>query len=83
MYPDLQVHVHFYMCEPNDSYRIPLQIQGDRGVNTIQARSFIEGYTSFPASTVSAVLVTDLATGASAGGVDITEVRCDPRPATR
>eukprot|EP00884_Botryococcus_braunii_P012140 jgi/Botrbrau1/20927/Bobra.0135s0058.1 len=46
-----------------------------------EARHFIESYSVFPASTVSSVLVTDLQTGKSRGGVDVTKIFFDPIPA--
>ncbi|CAM6112587.1 unnamed protein product [Calypogeia fissa] len=45
-----------------------------------EARIFIEGYSRSPASTVGAVLVTNLTTGATKGGVDRAEIYFHPIP---
>ncbi|MCO5600521.1 hypothetical protein L7F22_054634 [Adiantum nelumboides] len=46
----------------------------EKPADELEARTFIEGYSRAPASTVGAVLLTNLATGKRRGGIDKTEI---------
>lgn len=48
--------------------------------NAAEARDFIRGYGRAPASTVGSVLCTDLATGTTAGDVDVSTIHFTPIP---